>query len=67
MKICSFCKRNLSNEKFRKIKRKNWEGFYPSCKICKSISMKDRYEKILFLKCYLMPKLELNKKILILT
>jgi len=45
MKICYFFKRNLSNEKFRKIKRKNWEGFYLSCKICESISMKDRYEK----------------------
>ena len=45
MKICSFCKKNFSNEKFRKIKRKNWQGFYPCCKKCESISMKKRYEK----------------------
>ena len=45
MKICSFCKKNFSNEKFRKIKRINWEGFYPHCKKCESISMKERYEK----------------------
>ena len=45
MKICSFCKKNLSNQKFRIIKRKNWEGFYPCCKKCESISMKERYEK----------------------
>jgi hypothetical protein len=45
MKICSFCKKNFSNEKFRKIKRKNWKGFYPQCKKCESISMKERYEK----------------------
>ena len=45
MKICSFCKKNFSNEKFRKIKRKNWQGFYPRCTKCESISMKERYEK----------------------
>ncbi len=40
-----FLKKNFSNEKFRKIKRKNWQGFYPCCKKCESISMKKRYEK----------------------
>jgi protein-arginine kinase activator protein McsA len=45
MKICSFCKKNFSNKKFREIKRKNWKGFYPVCKKCESISMKERYEK----------------------
>ena len=45
MKICSFCKRKLLKEKFRIIKRNNWQGLYPQCKICESSLMKVKYEK----------------------
>ena len=45
MKICSFCKRKLLKEKFRIIKRNNWQGLYHQCKICESSLMKVKYEK----------------------
>ena len=45
MKICSFCKKKFTKENFRKISRKNWEGFYPQCKNCESLLMKVKYEK----------------------
>ena len=45
MKICSFCKKKLSIEKFRTVSRKNWRGQYPQCKICESSLMKVKYKK----------------------
>jgi hypothetical protein len=45
MKICSFCKKKLSIEKFRAVSRKNWRGQYPQCKICESSLMKVKYKK----------------------
>jgi hypothetical protein len=45
MKICSFCKKKLSKEKFRTISRNNWHGLYPQCKICESSLMKVKYEQ----------------------
>jgi hypothetical protein len=45
MKICSFCKKKLSIEKFRTVSRKNWRGQYPQCKICESSIMKVKYKK----------------------
>jgi hypothetical protein len=45
MKICSFCKKKLSKEKFRTISRNNWQGLYPQCKICESSLMKVKYEQ----------------------
>ena len=45
MKICSFCKKKLSIEKFRTVSRKNWRGQYPQCKICESLLMKVKYKK----------------------
>jgi len=45
MKICSFCKKKLSIEKFRTVSRKNWRGQYPQCKICESSLMKIKYKK----------------------
>jgi len=45
MKICSFCKKKLSIEKFRTVSRKNWQGQYPQCKICESSLMKVKYKK----------------------
>ena len=45
MKICSFCKKKLSIEKFRTVSRKNWRGRYPQCKICESSLMKVKYKK----------------------
>jgi hypothetical protein len=45
MKICSFCKKKLSKEKFRIISRNNWHGLYPQCKICESSLMKVKYEQ----------------------
>ena len=44
-KICSTCKERLPKEKFRRINRNNWSGFYPKCKNCESILMRSRYEK----------------------
>jgi hypothetical protein len=67
MKICSFCKKNLSNKKFRIIKRKHWEGFYPFCKKCESISMKERYEKNPIPQMLSNAKIRAKKKVLILT
>ena len=45
MKICSFCKKKLSIEKFRTVSRKNWRRQYPQCKICESSLMKVKYKK----------------------
>ena len=45
MKICSFCKKKLSIEKFRTVSRKNWRGQYPQCKICESSLMKNKYKQ----------------------
>ena len=45
MKICSFCKKKLSIEKFRTVSRKNWRGQYPQCKICESSLMKIKYKQ----------------------
>jgi hypothetical protein len=45
MKICSFCKKKLSIEKFRAVSRKNWRGQYPQCKICESSLMKIKYKQ----------------------
>ena len=45
MKICSFCKKKLSIEKFRTVSRKNWRGQYPRCKICESSLMKIKYKQ----------------------
>jgi hypothetical protein len=45
MKICSFCKKKLSKEKFRTISRHNWQGQYPQCKICESSLMKVKYKQ----------------------
>jgi hypothetical protein len=45
MKICSFCKKKLSIEKFRTVSRKNWRGQYPQCKICESSLMKVKYKQ----------------------
>jgi len=44
-KICTSCKKKLNKENFRKIKRKNWVGFYPQCKSCENHKMKSRYKK----------------------
>ncbi len=65
-KICTSCKKKLNKENFRKIKRKNWVGFYPQCKSCENHKMKSRYKKNLYLKCYQMRKLELKRKVWIL-
>ena len=43
MKICSSCKNKISNERFRKINRSNWQGLYPQCKSCENILMKAKY------------------------
>ena len=45
MKICSFCKKKLSIEKFRAVSRNNWRGQYPQCKICESSLMKIKYKQ----------------------
>ena len=45
MKICTYCKKKLNKENFRKIKRNNWIGFYPKCKSCESSLMQIKYGK----------------------
>jgi hypothetical protein len=44
-KICTSCKKKLNKKNFRKIKRSNWIGFYPQCKICESSLMKVKYSQ----------------------
>jgi hypothetical protein len=65
-KICSTCKKRPPEEKFRKINRKNWSGFYPECKNCESILMRLRYEKNPIPQMLSNAKIRAKKKMLIL-